>query len=282
MPREAAPHGPLSRRGAILTAPMKIRKKGGNIILSQKTRLWFRAAVSVWATVVLMTPFMIYSELFSSQTTRFTCERGSGVCAVDGRPKDVPRLADITRAEMDHDFNRRDGTNWGINLVTRDGKKHSIEQQRAIKDSVIADYRSTVKAINAYLADGTQQKLDTSFTYRASLWEKLQSIFYLFFGVATLFVGWLLWTRRVYTFEAGKVTVVVCRPFQRATQEIGADRITAIADRHVFDRRRVELKLAGALPIPVVEAGSTETLVADPLAKELAEFLGKPLESVST
>jgi hypothetical protein len=59
-------------------------------------------------------------------------------------------------------------------------------------------------------------------------------------------------------------------------------RITAIADRHVFDRRRVELKLAGALPIPVVEAGSTETLVADPLAKELAEFLGKPLESVST
>jgi hypothetical protein len=116
----------------------------------------------------------------------------------------------------------------------------------------------------------------------ASIGEKLQSIFYLFFGVATLFVGWLLWTRRVYTFEPSKVTVVVGRPFQRATQEIGADRITAIADHNVFDRRRVELKLAGASPIPVVEAGRTETLVADPLAKELAEFLGKPLESVST
>jgi hypothetical protein len=47
MPREAAPSGPLSRRGTILTAPMKIHKKAGNITLSQKTRLWFRAAICV-------------------------------------------------------------------------------------------------------------------------------------------------------------------------------------------------------------------------------------------
>ena len=88
MPLAVAPPGPLNGPGAILTAPMKIHKKGGKIILSQKTRLWFRTAVCLWASVVLMTPFMTYATLFTSQTTRFTCDRGSGVCAVDGSARD--------------------------------------------------------------------------------------------------------------------------------------------------------------------------------------------------
>jgi hypothetical protein len=270
-----------SLHGTALTAPMKISKQGGRIILSQKTRLWFRAAVCFWAAVVLMTPFMLYSELFSSQTTRLTCDRGTGDCAIDGRTKDVPRLAEISRAQMDHDFNRRDGINWGINLITRDGKKHSIEQQRAIRGSVVTDYRATVKAINAYLTDSTQQKLDTSFTYRAGFWEKLKSIFYLFFGAGTLFVAWGLWIRRTYTFEPDKVTVSVLHPFQRDTRQIAGDRITAITDRQFFNRKTVELKLDDDSTIPIVDAGGTEVMTAEQLAKELAQVLGKPLESVS-
>ena len=50
----------------------------------------------------------------------------------------------------------------GFNLVTPDGKKYAIQQQRAITDSVIADYRQTAKTINAFLSDPAQQKLDTS------------------------------------------------------------------------------------------------------------------------
>ena len=97
MASEVAVPVPLSTLGTVLTAPMKIHKEGPTIRLSQKTRLWFRIAVCFWASVVLMMPLMIYSEFFSSTTTRFTCDRGTGVCAVNGRTREVPRLADITR-----------------------------------------------------------------------------------------------------------------------------------------------------------------------------------------
>ena len=280
-PRVLTSFGPISRPGAI-TAAVKIHKETGKIVLTQKMRIWFRVAVCLWAIVVLMTPFMIYSELFSSQTTRFTCDRGTGECAVDGRSREVPRLADIRRAEMDHDFNRRDGRNWGINLITQDGKKHSIEQQRAIKDSVVSDYRAAATAINAFLAHPAQQKLDVSFTYRAGLSEQLQSIFYFFFGAGTLFVGWLLWTKRLYTFEPGKVIIEVRRWFQHDAQEITADRITAIVERKTSRGRMVELRVDGPSNVAIIETGHSQAATNDPLARELAEVLGKPLESAST
>jgi hypothetical protein len=178
---------------------------------------------------------------------------------------------------MDRDFNRRDGRNWGINLITHDGKKHSIEVQRAIKDSVVSEYRATVTAINTYLAHPDQQKLDVSFTYRASLSEQLQSIFYFFFGVGTLFVGWVFWTKRRYVFEPGKVVIEVRRPFQRSAQEIAADRITAIAERQTSTSRIVELEVDGTSSMPIVVSGRNLMAPDDPLARELAGFLGKPL-----
>lgn len=270
--------GPLTLRNAVLNTGVKVHREGIAIVLLQKTRLWFRAAVCFWATIVLLTPFMIYSEIFTSQTTTFTCDRGAGICAVNGRTNDVPRLADITRAEMDHDFNRRDGRHWGINLLTRDGKRHSIEQQRAIKNTVVDDYRTAVKAINAFLGDHTRQKLDTSFTYHAALSEVLQSFFYLFFGVAALFAAFPFWTKRRYTFEPGKIAFQVRRPFQRETQEIATDRITAIVDRPGANRRIVGLKLDDGSSISLIEAGPDQAPKANQLAKELAGILGKPLQ----
>jgi len=270
---------PLSSGGTFLRAHLKIRREGGMIVLSQKTRLWFRLSVCVWAMVVLMTPFMLYDEIVNSHTTHFTCDRASGICAVEGDPKGVPRLADIARAVMDHDFNRRDGANWGITLVTSDGKKYAIEQQRAIKDSVIADYRQTAKAINAFLADRGQQRLDTSFTYRAGISEILKSIFYLIFGIVTLGLGLSLWTRRTYTFESGKVTVRVRGPILRDTEEIANDGITAVADRRVSAGRRLELNLADSSSLQVLQEGPNENSMIRSLAQELAALLGKPLEN---
>lgn len=272
----------LNAEGGFLASSMKIRRKGGQIIVSQKTRLWFRAAACVWATVVLLTPFMIYSEFFTSTTTRFTCDRGTGLCAVDGRATDIPRVPDIVRAEMDHDFNRRDGPNWGVNLVTRDGRKHAIEDQRAIDDRVVADYRTAVRAINAYLADPAQKIFATSFTYRASLGEKFQSVFYLFFGVATLLIVYALWTKTSYVFASDKVTLVKQWPFQRTTEEIAANRIHGVVDRPAVDGRLLELKLEDASQVVIVHAGRANAPEVSALAMELAQFLAKPLESAST
>jgi hypothetical protein len=270
---------PLSNRGTILRAHLKIRREGGMIVLSQKTRLWFRLSVCLWALVVLITPFMLYDEIANTHTTHFTCDRASGICAVEGNPNNLPRLADITRAVMDHDFNRRDGANWGITLVTSDGKKYAIEQQRAIKDSVIADYRRTAKAINAFLADPGQQKLDVSFTYRAGISEIIKTIFYLIFGIVTLALGLFLWTRRTYTFEPGKLTVTVRGPILRQIEEITNDGITAIVDHTVTAGRRLDLNLADSSSLQVLQEGINENSTVSSLAKELAALLGKPLES---
>jgi hypothetical protein len=251
-------------------------------VLSQKTRLWFRVGVFMWGIVVLISPFTLYDEIFNSHTTRFTCDRASGICAIEGSPQPLPRLPNIVRAAMDHDFNRRDGANWGINLVTSDGNKFPIERNRAIKDSVIADYRRAAKQINAFLSDPKQQKLDASFTYRAGLTEILVSIFNLVFGVVTLWLGSLLWRRSTYTFESGKVTLSLRGPFLRREEEISNNRITAILNRPLLPGRRLELKLADTSSLPVLDEAANEKPVIGALAIELAALMGKPLETVQS
>jgi len=84
----------------------------------------------------------------------------------------------------------------------------------------------------------------------------------------------------LYTFEPGKVIIEVRRWFQHDAQEITADRITAIVERKTSTGRMVELKIDGPSSMAILETGQTAT--DRPLARELAEVLGKPLESAST
>ena len=270
---------PLTRAGGFLTAPMNVHKESGRIVLSQKTRIWFRAAVCFWALVALVTLFMLYDQLFLSHTCHFTCDRNTGVCAINGQTRGIPKLADIRRAEMDRGWNGRDGRNWGINLVTADGRKHPIEEQRAIKVSVVAEYRATVNAINAYLADPGHQKLDTAFTYIASLGEKVVTVFYLLVEVVTVYFCLLRWSEQIYTFEPGRITVAVRGPIRRTRQEIDSDRVAAIIDRQVVNSRFIELSLADGSLIAIVTMGSMETAMSASISLELGGRLGKPVRN---
>jgi hypothetical protein len=166
-------------------------------------------------------------------------------------------------------------------LIARDGRKYPIERQRAIKDSVVAEYRSAVKMINAFLSNPSQQKLDVSYTYVAGLSENLKSIFYLLFGMGTLAKGLAIWTRRRYIFEHERVTLLVSRPFRHVKQEFATQRISAIIDRQVANRRRIELRLDGQNEIPVVSVGERDASKLDRIPSVLAELLGKPVERVS-
>lgn len=277
--RKAA-QGPIQCDGAILKTPMEVHKDTGRIVVIQKTRLWFRMAVWFGVLIVALHPFMIYSEIFTVQTSHFTCDRESGACSLNGRTEEIPRLAEITRAQINRAFNRRDGTNWGIDLITRDGRKHSIEVQRAIKDSTIADYRAAVKAINAYLANPSEKNLDATFTYVAGLSEILMSCFYLVFFSVVLFFALLQWNKRVYTFEPGKITLESSGLLQRDSQEIGAGRIAAVVRRVAAKGAFVELKLVddGGSTLLLFAGNASDSSKTVPLAAELAGFLGRPLE----
>ena len=270
--------GPITLRGGIRIAAMKIHREPDKVVFSQKTRLWFRLAAFIWVLCSLMTPLMLYSQLFTTQTTRFTCDRASDQCAVNGQPKDLPRLSALKRAVLSREFNRRDGANYGIDLVTGDGKKYSIDAQRAIKQSAIDNYSASVKAINAFLADPSRQALDTSFTFQASIGEIVQSFFYLAFEAVTVFLLFLIWTRRIYTFEPDRVSMMVSRPFLRTRQEIQGYRVTAVVNHAVVNRRLVELKLDSGYPIAVVETWRADGVTE--IATELSRILGKPLETV--
>jgi hypothetical protein len=271
----------LESEGSLLRCPIKFRRENARIVLSQKTRLWFRSGVCLWAVVIVMTPFMIYSELFGATVVRFRCDRDAGTCAIGGRTRDVPRPADVVRAEMDRAFNRRDGANWGINLITRDGKKYAIDEQRGIAAGVVADYRNAVHAINAYVANPAQRVLDISFTYRASRGEKVQSFFYLLFGVGTLLIMGALWTSTAYVFEAERVTLATRSLFQRTAQQMPADRIVGVVDAAAPDGRLLNLKLAGGERISVLRTGNAGAAALADVAREVALLLMKPVERSS-
>lgn len=259
---------------------MKIRRKDRTIVLVQKTRLWFRAGVCLWTLIVLLGTLMIYSMLFGSTTIRFTCDRAAGTCEIDGRTRDVPRLADIVSAKMDRDFNRRDGVNWGIDLVTREGKPYAIDAQRAIDGAVVAEYRATVKTINAFLATPAQKTLDTSFTYRAGVWEKIQSLVMEFSAIVILIAGYSLWTKTTYIFEPDRVTLVRRWAIESTTEELAAVNIARITNRSAIDGRHLELQLHDRGRFTVVQTSRENTVDMKALGEELSECLGKPLESV--
>jgi hypothetical protein len=275
----AAAPGPITLRGAFRTAAMMVHRETGKVVFSQNTRLWFRAVVIFWALVTLAFPIMIYSEIFTTQTTRFTCDRSSNKCLLDGLPRDVPPLNALKRAMLSHSYNGRDGPNYGIDLITVDGKRVAIDTQRAIKQSTIDNYKASVNGINAFLADPGRPTLDTSFTYVAGLEEILKSIFFLAFGIVTTLLLFGLWVRRKFTFEPGGVTLISRHPFKHSKYEIPAYRISAIVDHPTFKRRLVELKLDDGISIPVVETWRADS-VSD-IANELSHILAKPLETLS-
>jgi hypothetical protein len=259
----------LSRTTNFLAAKIEtLHDTPDKLVLRQRPGRLFRWGTWTWAVITVFSVVMVISELAgSTTTTRFTCSRASGHCERDGIRGTIPALADIERAELRRMWISKQGYGYAITLHARAGKTYDVDSYAALSEEAIASYRAAVDAINKFLADPTQPTLDTSFTYRPSLWEKIRGAVLTFFGLVLLAFALLLYRTTRVTVEPTKVTIVERGVFARSRTEVSADQIRAIS----ADERLVSLELDDSRVVVLQATGR------DPLADKLGALLAKPV-----
>jgi hypothetical protein len=216
--------------------------------------------------------WLCYRTLFVTQTTTFTCDRASGKCQLDGDASNIPELADIASVELEVTHENRQGDFRWVTLVRKDGTKKPLSPQGAQLESSVAEYTAAVEAIRKFLADPAAPKLETSFTYRASLAEKVYIVATFLGGLMVMAVMLILQNTVTYTFDkgSGKATLAQHRPlFGGSEREIAFDQITAISKG-----AGVDLVLADSSRVTIASGSDVATVAA-----KLHDVTGKPVES---
>jgi len=241
---------------------LEIQQSVDRLVLSQGPSTLVRIVLYAWPLVVLLGAFLCYRTLFTSQTSTFTCDRASGKCQLNGN--DAPALANIKGVELDTTYRGKEGRFYYPTLLLKDGGKFMLTQQGAQKESVIADYRATVKTIEGFLG-GSEPRLETSFTYSASTWEKVYSVGTLAGGALLMFVILGLAMTRTYTFDktARKIELVDHRPLLGdKTRELAFGEVSL-----EHQGEAVELVLNDKSRVTILERDE------DNVAKQLGELL---------
>lgn len=135
-----------------------------------------------WTLVVVLAGWMVYDQVASSVVTTLTCDRAANTCALSGGSQaKVPPPSQIKRAELRVRHIHREGDGYDIYL-----DEQSINPQPAQADDAIASYRRAVDTINAFLRDPAQPHVEASFTYWASLSEKITAVLILLGTLAVM------------------------------------------------------------------------------------------------
>jgi len=156
-----------------------------------KPTLWVRAGYWVALLCVLFSALFVCGMLFGSQAQRLVCDRHNGSCEVNGVR--LVYVDEIKGAELRTYWMRSSGHFKMVTLVLRDGRRVDASTQGAQSDRSVAEYAAAVDAIRKFLADPTAPRLDVTYTYRASLGEKIFSVIGF---VVLLFVALLLRAKR--------------------------------------------------------------------------------------
>lgn len=125
-----------------------------------------------WCAVIALAGWMAYSQVFGSVVTTLVCDRAADTCTLSGgTQREVPRPSQLHRAELRHHLEHREGEVYDIYVDDL-----AIDPQYARSDESIASYRAAASAIDAFLRDPRQRRLEVSFTYWASVREKITAI----------------------------------------------------------------------------------------------------------
>lgn len=152
-----------------------------------KPTLLVRAGYWVALFCVLFAALFVGGMFFGSQAQRLVCDRQKNSCELNG--VSLVAVDRVKGAELRTFWMRSSGHFKMVTLILTDGKRLDASTQGAQSDRSVAEYAAAVDAIRAFVADPAAARLDVTYTYRASLGEKIFSIigFVVLVFVALLF-----------------------------------------------------------------------------------------------
>jgi hypothetical protein len=251
---------------------LDIQQSVDGLVLTQGPSTFVKIVTFAWPLALLLGAWLCYNVWFVARTTTFTCDRGTGKCAIDGETAAMPALADITGAELEKTHRNGQGDFYWVKLTLKEGRNKYVSHDGAQRNDVVAQYRATVEAIQGFLSDTSKQELETSFMYRSSTWEKVYAGFTTGGGLVLMLFLLVMFNTRTFTLERGKLTMSDSRPlFGTKSEEITADKIAAVVDRK-DDGRVIELKLSDGKTVTIL---SGDDQAADQVVKQAHELLGK-------
>ena len=261
----------LGDHGAI-----KVRAGADELVLSERPRLRFWIAFVLIALVALPITGGGYVSLFVSHSQHLVCDRQRDLCERDEVA--IAPLHEVTGAELTERAVRGSRTALGyfksVTLVLRDGTRKKASDAEVQSTSSVAEYQAAVDALRAFLANPSQPRLETTFTYRPSWSERIYivatSTMPLLFVISLL----SLWPGSSYTFVQGMIVAKNGRRFgKKLTYELSMADVSVIGDR---DGKGVDLQLGDGNRILLAHVHHGH--VPRVLLPALQKMLGKPVE----
>jgi hypothetical protein len=261
----------IGDRGAI-----KVLAGDDELVLSERPRLWLLLAFVLVA--LLAAPMVVggLSGLVAYYPQHLVCDRTRDICERDDVP--IAPLHDVASVELTERAVRSGRTALGyfksVTLVLHDGTRKNASDAEAQADSSVAEYSAAVDAIRAFLSDPSQQRVETTFTYRPSWSERLYSAIGSMTPVCFVLALFSLWPGSSYTFIPVQGTIIAKngkRFGKKLTFELPMDEIANIGDRG----RAVDLELLDGSRILLarVRHGRLPAMLLPTLQK----VLGKPI-----
>ncbi|HEY4180689.1 MAG TPA: hypothetical protein VGM90_27780 [Kofleriaceae bacterium] len=172
----------------------------------------------------LFVPVIIW-QLVADSVTGVKCDRSTDKCEMYGYSHRKFAVSEVASAEVINWYQHKVGDSVCVQLTMTDGKKQDISPYCAIDKTSAATYETAVAAINKFLADKTQQKLDTSWAYRSTIFESLRGIFGEVLAIIILLFLIKSWRTRTITFDKVTKKVTTTTKLLRGKPVAGTDEV---------------------------------------------------------
>ena len=263
----------LGDHGAI-----KVRAGDDELVLLERPRLLYLIALGLVALVALPIFLGGVVSLFATHSQHLVCDRHRDVCERDGVA--IALLHDVSGAELTERAVRSGGGRYAmgyfksVTLVLRDGSRKNASDAEVQSDASVAEYRAAVDAIRAFLANPSQQRFETTFTYRPSWSERIYTVCTCTLPLLFVMSLLALWPASSYTFVQGTMSAKNGKRFgKKLTYQLPIEEIAVIGDR---DGRGIDLQLGDGSRILLAHVRHGHLPKA--LLPAVEKALGKPVE----
>ena len=257
---------------------IRVRQGTDELVLSERPRLRFLVGFVLVALVAAPIVGGGCASLFATNSQHLICDRQRDTCERDAVA--IAPLHDVAGAELTERAVRSSGGRVAlgyfksVTLVLRDGTRKNASGAEVQAASSVAEYQAAVDGIRAFLANPSQPRLETTFTYRPSWSERIYTVVTMMLPFCFVLALLSMWPGSSYTFVQGMMIGKHGKRFgKKLTYELATDEIAVIGDR---DGRAVDLQLGDGSRILLAHLRHGRLPAA--LLPSLQKALGKPIE----